>query len=224
MEKSGPHKHSILRNKEVPKNNAPHKPRDVTRPTVMVKRYGFHGILSIKYKIDFWNNPITASVLVWNQVVLNQSQQLGYLNPKLMLSWDCPFNGMLNKSVVGAPFVILRCNWRCNWQTAHTTFREKRGTFSGIRAKAFESAERDNASVGKDGPPFGDELGTGGPSYPNRKFWKYYGNDANSSAALRSITCCYSLVTACYLLQPNANKYITMFSKCLNFTILKPYT
>ena len=64
MEESGPHKHSIMRNKEVPKKNAPHKPRDVTRPTVMVKRYGFRGTLSIKYKIDFWNNPITASVLV----------------------------------------------------------------------------------------------------------------------------------------------------------------
>ena len=63
MEESGPHKQSILRNKEVPKKNAPHKPRDVTRPTVMVKRYGFRGTLSIKYKIDFWNNPITASVL-----------------------------------------------------------------------------------------------------------------------------------------------------------------
>ena len=87
----GPHKQSILRNKEVPKKNAPHKPRDVTRPTVMVKRYGFRGTLAIKYKIDFWNNTITASVLVWNQVVLNQSQQLGYLNSKLMLSWDCPF-------------------------------------------------------------------------------------------------------------------------------------
>ena len=86
------HKAIILRNKEVPKKNAPHKPRDVTRPTVMVKRYGFRGTLSIKYKIDFWNNPITVSVLVWNQVVLNQSQQLGYLSSKLMLSWDCPFN------------------------------------------------------------------------------------------------------------------------------------
>ena len=64
MEESGPHKQSILRNKEVPKKNAPHKPRDVTRPTVMVKRYGFRGTVSIKYKIDFWNNPITASVLV----------------------------------------------------------------------------------------------------------------------------------------------------------------
>ena len=53
MEESGPHKHSILRNKEVPKKNAPHKPRDVTRPTVMVKRYGFRGTLSIKYKIVF---------------------------------------------------------------------------------------------------------------------------------------------------------------------------
>ena len=96
MEESGLctyiHKQSILRNKEVPKKNAPHKPRDVTRPTVMVKRYGFRGTLSTKYKIDFWNNLITASVLVWNQVVLNQSQQLGYLNSKLMLSWDCPFN------------------------------------------------------------------------------------------------------------------------------------
>ena len=92
MEECGPHKHSILRNKEVPKKNAPHKPRDVTRPTVMVKRYGFRGTLPIKYKIDIWNNPITASDLVWNQVVLNQRQQLGYLNSKLMLSWDCPFN------------------------------------------------------------------------------------------------------------------------------------
>ena len=64
MEESGRHKHSILRNKEVPKENAPHKPRDVTRPTVMVKRHGFRGTLSIKYKIDFWNNPITASVWV----------------------------------------------------------------------------------------------------------------------------------------------------------------
>ena len=97
MEGSGPHKHSILRNKEVPKKNAPHKPRDVTRSTVMVKRYGFRETLSIKYKIDFWNNPITASALVWNQVVLNQSQQLGYLNSKLMLSWDCPFNSEWDK-------------------------------------------------------------------------------------------------------------------------------
>ena len=61
----------------------------------MVKRYGFRGTLAIKYKIDFWNNPITDSVLVWNQVVLNQSQQLGYLNSKLMLSWDCPFKASL---------------------------------------------------------------------------------------------------------------------------------
>ena len=61
----------------------------------MVKRYGFRGTLAIKYKIDFWNNPITASVLGWNQVVLNQSQQLGYLNSKLMLSWHCPFKGGL---------------------------------------------------------------------------------------------------------------------------------
>ena len=57
----------------------------------MVKRLGFRGTLPVKYKIDFWNNPIIASILVWNQVVLNQSQQLGYLNSKLMLSWDCPF-------------------------------------------------------------------------------------------------------------------------------------
>ena len=64
MEESGPHKQSTLRNKEVPKINAPHKPRDVTRPTVMVKRYGFRGTLSIKYKINSLNNPITASVLV----------------------------------------------------------------------------------------------------------------------------------------------------------------
>ena len=68
MEESGPYKQSILRNKGVPKKNAPHKPRDVTRPTVMVKRYGFRGTLAIKYKIDFWNNPITDSVLVWNQL------------------------------------------------------------------------------------------------------------------------------------------------------------
>ena len=92
MEESGPHKQSILRNKEVSFKNAPRKTRDVTRPTVMVKRLGFRGTLPVKYKIDFWNNPITASILVWNQVVLNQSQQLGYLNSKLMLSWDCPFN------------------------------------------------------------------------------------------------------------------------------------
>ena len=92
MEESGPHKQSILRNKEVSLKNAPRKPRDVTRPTVMVKRLGFRGTPPVKYKIDFWNNPITASILVWNQVVLNQSQQLGYLNSKLMLSWDCPFN------------------------------------------------------------------------------------------------------------------------------------
>ena len=85
-------KKKILRNKEVSLKNAPRKPRDVTRPTVMVKRLGFRGTLPVKYKIDFWNNPITASILVWNQVVLNQSQQLGYLNSKLMLSWDCPFN------------------------------------------------------------------------------------------------------------------------------------
>ena len=91
MEESGPHKQSILKNKEVSLKNAPRKPRDVTRPTVMVKRLGFRGTLPVKYKIDFWNNPITASILVWNQVVLNQSQQLGYLNSKLMLSWDCPF-------------------------------------------------------------------------------------------------------------------------------------
>ena len=64
MEESGPHKYSILRNKYVPKKNAPHKPRDVTRPTAMVKRYGSRGTLSIKYKINFWNNPITASILV----------------------------------------------------------------------------------------------------------------------------------------------------------------
>ena len=32
--------------------------------TVPLKRYGFRGTLSIKYKIDFWNNPITVSVLV----------------------------------------------------------------------------------------------------------------------------------------------------------------
>ena len=113
MEESSPHKQSILRNKEVPKENAPHKPRDVTRPTVMVKRYGFRGTLSIKYKIDFWNNPITASVLVWNQVVLNQSQQLGYLNPKLMLSWDCSENGtnykftiQLERKISDIPFVM----------------------------------------------------------------------------------------------------------------------
>ena len=92
MEESGPHKQSILRNTEVSLKNAPRKPLDVTRPTVMVKRLGFRGTLPVKYKIYFWNNPITASILVWNQVVLNQSQQLGYLNSKLMLSWDCPFN------------------------------------------------------------------------------------------------------------------------------------
>ena len=95
MEVSGPHKESILRNKEVSLKNAPRKPRDVTRPTVMVKRLGFRGTPPVKYKIDFWNNPITASILVWNQVVLNQSQQLGYLNSKLMLSWDCPFKGKI---------------------------------------------------------------------------------------------------------------------------------
>ena len=61
---------------------------------------GFRGTLSIKYKIDFWNNPITVSVLVWNQVVLNQSQQLGYLSSKLMLSWDCPFKrAVLNAEI-----------------------------------------------------------------------------------------------------------------------------
>ena len=98
MEESGPHKQSILRNKEVSLRNAPRKPRDVTRPTVMVKRLGFRGTLPVKYKIDFWNNPITASILVWNQVVLNQSQQLGYLNSKLMLSWDCPFNNTLSQT------------------------------------------------------------------------------------------------------------------------------
>ena len=64
MEESGPHKQSILRNKEVSLKNAPRKPRDVTRPTVMVKRLGFRGTLPVKYKIDFWNNPITASILV----------------------------------------------------------------------------------------------------------------------------------------------------------------
>ena len=53
MEESGPHKHSILRNKGVPKKNAPHNPRGGTRPTGMVKRYGFRGTLPIKYKIDF---------------------------------------------------------------------------------------------------------------------------------------------------------------------------
>ena len=103
MEESGPHKQSILRNKEVSLRNAPRKPRDVTRPTVMVKRLGFRGTLPVKYKIDFWNNPITASILVWNQVVLNQSQQLGYLNSKLMLSWDCPFKEKLANKVFPLP-------------------------------------------------------------------------------------------------------------------------
>ena len=28
----------------------------------MVKRLGFRGTLPVKYKIDFWNNPITASI------------------------------------------------------------------------------------------------------------------------------------------------------------------
>ena len=64
MEERGPHKQSILRNKEVSLKNAPRKPRDVTRPTVMVKRLGFRGTLPVKYKIYFWNNPITASILV----------------------------------------------------------------------------------------------------------------------------------------------------------------
>ena len=64
MEESGPHKQSILRNKEVSLKNAPRKPRDVTRPTVMVKRLGFRGTPPVKYKINFWNNPITASILV----------------------------------------------------------------------------------------------------------------------------------------------------------------
>ena len=108
MEESGPHKQSILRNKEVSLKNAPRKPRDVTRPTVMVKRLGFRGTLPVKYKIDFWNNPITASILVWNQVVLNQSQQLGYLNSKLMLSWDCPFNPRPYRGGVGATPPPLR--------------------------------------------------------------------------------------------------------------------
>ena len=106
MEESGPHKQSILRNKEVSLKNAPRKPRDVTRPTVMVKRLGFRGTLPVKYKIDFWNNPITASILVWNQVVFNQSQQLGYLNSKLMLSWDCHFNIYANKTLFGQHFEI----------------------------------------------------------------------------------------------------------------------
>ena len=108
---SGPHKQSILRNKELPKTNAPHKPRDVTRPTVMVKRYGFRGTLSIKYKIDFWNNPITANVLVWNQVVLNQRQQLGYLNSKLMLSWDCPFKEPSMQRTVGKSSTYILCTY-----------------------------------------------------------------------------------------------------------------
>ena len=115
MEESGPHKQSILRNKEVPKKNAPHKPRDVTRPTVMVKRYGFRGTLAIKYKIYFWNNPITASVLVWNQVVLNQSQQLGYLNSKLMLSWDCPFNS-------GTMIASWKNTHICTWLSRNTAY------------------------------------------------------------------------------------------------------
>ena len=74
----------------------------------MVKRLGFRGTLPVKYKIDFWNNPITASILVWNQVVLNQSQQLGYLNSKLMLSWDCPF-----KSTLDRPYCLISTH---KWQ------------------------------------------------------------------------------------------------------------
>ena len=110
MEESGPHKQSILRNKEVSLKNAPRKPRDVTRPTVMVKILGFRGTLPVKYKIVFWNNPITASILVWNQVVLNQSQQLGYLNSKLMLSWDCPFKLLLLR-LSHFSFVLLSCKF-----------------------------------------------------------------------------------------------------------------
>ena len=120
MDESGPHKQSILRNKEVSLKNAPRKPRDVTRPTVMVKRLGFRGTLPVKYKIDFWNNPITASILVWNQVVLNQSQQLGYLNSKLMLSWDCPFKrGVLD----GSPLCMSGCASICEILISYWTLR-----------------------------------------------------------------------------------------------------
>ena len=134
MADSGPHKQSILRNKEVSLKNAPRKPRDVTRPTVMVKRLGFRGTLPVKYKIDFWNNPITASILVWNQVVLNQSHQLGYLNSKLMLSWDCPFN---------ACFSRLRRNvwklWAKRWADwTHVSHRTLRRVMSRNVCNVFE--------------------------------------------------------------------------------------
>ena len=44
---------------------------------------------------------------------------------------------MLKQSVVGAPFVRILQTMPI-WQTAHKTFREKRGKFSVIRAKAFQ--------------------------------------------------------------------------------------
>ena len=151
MEESGPHKQSILRNKEVSLKNAPRKPRDVTRPTVMVKRLGFRGTLPVKYKIDFWNNPITASILVWNQVVLNQSQQLGYLNSKLMLSWDCPFKRRIffffflfqtdvNNNFYVSEFIQRKCTKKrdSTWNTTHHIrvpgkFKRKYSTFRRTR-------------------------------------------------------------------------------------------
>ena len=50
------------------------------------------GTFSAKFKIYFFNNLITASVMVENHVVLHEIQQLGYLNSNLVLRWDSPFN------------------------------------------------------------------------------------------------------------------------------------
>ena len=49
---------------------------------------------SVKFKIDFLNNLLTASVLIENyDVVLHEIQQLCYLNSNLMLRWDSHFKG-----------------------------------------------------------------------------------------------------------------------------------
>ena len=71
------------------------KSNDVTRPSIMVKSLGFRGTFSVKFKIDFLNNLMTASVLVENHAVLQEIQQLGYLSSNLMLRCDSPVNNII---------------------------------------------------------------------------------------------------------------------------------